>query len=331
MPHPLSRKGTSCIVATGKPAAKKKHKNSMTDEIASPQAASRAVSAFLQDAAANDRHIVDVLIEERCPKLRSSWSWPLVRPVLYQMLGYGKARRMADEIVRLNGRESFDRLSGELAFDLSVDAIERMPATGRLIVAANHPTGLADGIAVWDLLKQVRDDIVFFANADAVRVNPRFEDVIIPVEWVAAKRTPAKTRETLKRAAEAFAEEKCVVIFPSGRLARRVDGVLEEKEWFSTVVGLARKQKAPILPLNVDARNSALYYLFCNLNDELRDITLFNELLNKRGSQFRMTFGEVIQPDALQGDPTALTDSLKRHVAYSLLTDRDAVFKPDQA
>ena len=97
------------------------------------------------------------------------------------------------------------------------------------------------------------------------------------------------------------------------------------------VVGLARKQKAPILPLNVDARNSALYYLFCNLNDELRDITLFKELLNKRGSQFRMTFGEVIPPDALQGDPTALTDSLKRHVAYSLLADPDAVFRPDQA
>jgi putative hemolysin len=319
------------MVASGEPSANKKCKKIMTDEIVTPLAASRAVSAFLEDERDDHRHIVDVLIEERCPKLRSSWSWPLVRPALFQILGYGKARRMANEIVKLNGRESFDRLSGQLAFDLSVDAIERMPKSGRLIVAANHPTGLADGVAVWDLLKQVRDDIVFFANADAVRVNPKFEDVIIPVEWVAEKRTPAKTRETLKRAAEAFAQEKCVVIFPSGRLARRVDGVLEEKDWFSTVVGLARKQKAPILPLNVDARNSALYYLFCDLNDELRDITLFNELLNKRGSKFHMTFGNLIPPENLQGDPTALTNRLKHHVAYALLADRDAVFKTEQA
>tara|TARA_R110000787_G_scaffold8592_5_gene29060 strand:+ start:2764 stop:3723 length:960 start_codon:yes stop_codon:yes gene_type:complete len=319
------------MVTISAPSVNKKCKKDMSDEIVTSPAASRTVSAFLEDETDDNRHIVDVLIEERCPKLRASWSWPLVRPALYQMLGYGKARRMADEIVQLNGRESFDRLSGQLAFDLSVDAIERMPTTGRLIVAANHPTGLADGVAVWDLLKQVRDDIVFFANADAVRVNPKFEDVIIPVEWVAAKRTPAKTRETLKRAAEAFAQEKCVVIFPSGRLARRVDGVLEEKDWFSTVVGLARKQKAPILPLNVDARNSALYYLFCDLNDELRDITLFNELLNKRGSKFNMTFGNLIPPDHLQGDPTALTNRLKQHVAYALLADRDAVFTPHPA
>ena len=143
---------------------------------------------------------MDVLIEERCPKLRASPAWPVVRPVLYSMLGYNKARRMADEIVELNGRESFDRLSRQLAFDLSVEGIDRMPREGRMIIAANHPTGLADGVAVWDLLKRVREDIIFFANADAIRVNPKFEDVIIPVEWVMEKRSPAKARETLKRA-----------------------------------------------------------------------------------------------------------------------------------
>jgi putative hemolysin len=312
----------------GKRTRRKKQKKYMTDEILPPATKVPPVSAFHVDDSQADKHIVDVLIEERCPRIREHWSWPLVRPALYKVLGYGKARRMADEIVQLNGRQSFDLLSEQLSFDLTIDGIQRMPKTGRLIIAANHPTGLADGVAVWDLLKRVRDDIIFFANADAVRVNPKFEDVIIPVEWVAAKRTPAKTRETLKRAAEAFTNEKCVVIFPSGRLARRVDGALQEKDWFSTVIGLARKQKAPILPLNLDARNSALYYLFCDLNDELRDITLFHELLNKRGSKFSMTFGQLIDPALLEGDAGVLTEKLKHHVAYDLLTNPAAVFKP---
>lgn len=285
-------------------------------------------SAFLDAETPDDLHIVDVLIEERCPKLRASPVWPLVRPVLYSMLGYDKARRMADEIVELNGRESFDRLSRQLAFDLSIEGIERMPGKGRLIIAANHPTGLADGVAVWDLLKRVREDIIFFANADAIRVNPKFEDVIIPVEWVMEKRSPAKARETLKRAGEAFAEEKCVVIFPSGRLARKEGDRLIEKDWFSTVIGLAKKQKAPILPLNLDAWNSRLYYLFSNLSGELRDITLFHELLNKRGSKMRMTFGQMIDPGTLQGDAVELTEKLKAHVAYELLEDPAAVFRP---
>ena len=300
----------------------------MTDDIAAPAAKARSLDAFLPAGERTDAHIVDVLIEERCPKLRASPAWPVARPLLYSLLGYGKARAMADELVQLTGRQSFDRLSEQLAFDMTVSGIDRLPATGRCIVAANHPTGLADGVAVWDLLKKKRDDIIFFANADAVRVNPRFEDVIIPVEWVVAKRSPAKARETLKRAADAFAQEKCVVIFPSGRLARKVEGRMEEKEWFPTVVGLARKQGAPVVPLNLDARNSALYYLFCDLSNELRDITLFHELLNKRGSKIRMTFGEMIHPDLLHGEPAAVTEKLKQHVSYALLTDPDAPFRP---
>ena len=300
----------------------------MTEKTLPPQPVAPRKSAFLDVETPDDLHIVDVLIEERCPKLRANPSWPLLRPVLYSLLGYRKARAMADEIIQLNGRESFDRLSDQLAFDLTVEGIERMPREGRLIIAANHPTGLADGIAVWDLLKQVRDDIIFFANADAIRVNPKFEDVIIPVEWIMEKRSPAKTRETLKRAGQAFAEEKCVVIFPSGRLAQKEGERLIEKDWFSTVVGLARKRNAPILPLNLDAWNSRLYYLFCNLSGELRDITLFHELLNKRGSTVRMTFGQMIDPDMLQGDATELTEKLRQHVAYELLEDPAAVFRP---
>ena len=300
----------------------------MTEETLPPQPLTPKKSAFLDVETPADQHIVDVLIEERCPHLRANPAWPLMRPVLYSMLGYRKARAMADEIVQLNGRESFDRLSNQLAFDLTVDGIERMPREGRLIIAANHPTGLADGIAVWDLLKQVRDDIIFFANADAIRVNPKFEDVIIPVEWIMEKRSPAKTRETLKRAGEAFAEEKCVVIFPSGRLARKESGRLIEKDWFSTVVGLARKRNAPILPLNLDAWNSQLYYLFCNLSGELRDITLFHELLNKQGAKVHMTFGQLIDPATLQGDANELTEKLKNHFAYELLQDPAAVFWP---
>jgi len=275
-------------------------------------------SAFLTDVVASDEHIVDTLIKERCPSFVDHWTWPVSRPLLYSLLGYRKARRMADHLMTLNGRDSFDYLADELEFNMTVEAIERMPKTGRLVVAANHPTGLADGVAVWEVLKQVRQDIVFFANADAMRVNPRFGDAMIPVEWVLDKRSPAKTRETLRLAKEAFVEEKCIVIFPSGKLAKKVDGVLTEQDWFPTVVSLARKHKAPILPLNLLAANSALYYFFSKLNGELRDITLFHELLNKKGSKFEMTFGPLIDHARLDGDATALTEALKDYVSYEL-------------
>ena len=43
-------------------------------------------------------HIVDQLIEERAPKLAASSLWPMVRPLLYKILDYRKARSMADTI-----------------------------------------------------------------------------------------------------------------------------------------------------------------------------------------------------------------------------------------
>ncbi len=285
-------------------------------------------SAFLSAEPASDAHIVDVLIEERCPSFSEHWTWPVVRPVLYSMLGYDKARRMADDLSHMSGADSFDFLAQALDFRITTQNLGRVPETGRTVVIANHPTGLADGVAVWEALTAVRKDVVFFANADAMRVNPRFGDVVIPVEWVMEKRSPAKTRETLRLAGEAFAEEKCVVIFPSGKLAKMIDGKLTEQEWFSTAVGLARKQKAPVIPLNLDARNSKLFYTLSKLNGELRDITLFHELLNKKRSSFEMTFGPLISPETFKGDAVDLTRKLRHHISETLRNAPDAPFEP---
>ena len=297
----------------------------MTDEQGAIE--TRRQSAFMSDERQSDLHIVDQLIRERCPTFVNHWTWPVVRPVLYGLLNYRNARAMADHLLTLNGEQSFDYLSHKLRIRAQTDFMDRVPRTGRVIVASNHPTGLADGVAVWEALREVRKDIVFFANADAIRVNPRFSDAVIPVEWVADKRSPAKTRETLRLAAQAFAEEKCVVIFPSGRLAKMRERVLTEEEWMPTVVSLARKQGAPIIPLHLHARNSAFYYFLSTVNSELRDIALFHELLNKKNAHFEFTFGPRIAPDTLLGDTAEVTTKLREHVAYRLGDDPHLPFE----
>ncbi|MAP95835.1 MAG: acyltransferase [Ponticaulis sp.] len=289
---------------------------------------SDGTALFLPDEERDDAHIVDVLIEERCPSFVSHWTWPIIRPVLYRMLGYKRAVEMADLVEQLPGADSFDHLATRLAFKLTTHHLERIPSSGRLIIAANHPTGLADGVAVWEAVKQVRSDLLFFANADAIRVSEGFADTIIPVEWVMDKRSAAKTKETLRRAKDAFEREQCVIIFPSGKLANMENGKLTEKDWFSTVVSLARKQKCPILPMNLNARNSTLYYALSRLNGELRDITLFYELLNKTGSAFEITCGPLILPETLTGDVQKVTEQLRNYVSYELGSAPDKPFVP---
>ena len=272
-------------------------------------------------------HIVDVLIKERAPRLSGSPAWPLVRPVLHTVLGYRGARAMADAVAALGGREAMDYASALLQLQIIARGLDRIPRAGRLIVIVNHPTGLADGVAVDDALKPIRPDLVFFANADAHRVNPRLAEVFIPVEWVEAKRTRERTRLTLKLAQEALEAERPIVIFPAGRIARRsAAGVLADPPWSPSALSLARRRKSPILPIHMKGPPSTLFWLFNRLSSELRDITLFHELLNKRGGTFTLTVGPLIAPDAID-DPATTAVQLKRYVEEVLPHSPDQPFR----
>ncbi len=272
-------------------------------------------------------HVVDVLIAERAPRLTGSIVWPLVRPLFYSMLGYGQAREMADAIGPLAGQAALDHVSNLLDLKVSSLNLDRLPATGRCIVVCNHPTGIADGIAVYDAIRKRRADAIYFANADAVRVSPRLDEVIIPVEWVVAKRTRAKTRVTLDAARAAFEAERCVVMFPAGRISRvGKDGALTDPEWASTATSLARKYDAPTIPIHVSGPWSTLFHLFNRVSPELRDITLFHELLNKRKKPFRLSVGKPIPPTRFDIDSTRATYALKAFTERVLPSQPDADF-----
>lgn len=274
-----------------------------------------------------DRHICDVLIAERAPRLTASMAWPLIRPALYRLLGYPHARAMADAVRPLSGHAALDYMSDLLDLKVSTLNADRIPATGRCIVVCNHPTGIADGIAVHDAIRARRSDAIFFANADAIRVSPRLSEGVIPVEWVQAKRTREKTRATLDAARAAFEAERCVVMFPAGRLARvGKGGSLTDPEWAPTAASLARKYKAPIVPIHVAGPTSRLFHLFDRFSQELRDITLFHELLNKKKQRFQLKVGLPIDPSRLDIDAVRATYALKAYTERVLPSQPDAIF-----
>ena len=272
-------------------------------------------------------HICDVLIAERAPRLAASGFWPVVRPVVYRLLNYRQAVRMADAVRPLSGAAALDYMSDLLDLKVSVMNPERIPATGRCIIVANHPTGIADGIAVFDAIKTRRPDAIFFANADALRVSPRLGETVIPVEWVVDKRTREKTRETLQAAKAAFEAERCVVMFPAGRLARiGKDGSVTDPEWASTAASLARKYDAPVVPIHVAGPYSRLFHWFDQVSQELRDITLFHELLNKRKKPFQLMVGKPILAARLDIDAGKATYALKAFTERVLPSQPDADF-----
>jgi putative hemolysin len=271
-------------------------------------------------------HVVDQLIAERAQGLTGHFSWPAVRPLAYRILHYRRAVEMANQVAPMSGGDAFDYLSRLLDLRVEVDGAERLPLEGGFILAPSHPTGIADGIAVYDFLKPLRPDMAIFANRDALRVAQGFRDLIIPVEWRPGQKTHSKSRDTLEATARAFGDGRAVVLFPSGRIAYWTKQGLTERPWQSSVVALARRYGVPVVPLNMQARNSGLFYLLSRFSNELRDMTVFHELLNKSGTPFRLTVGRPIAPKRLEGDASEVASRLQAHTVEALARDRDAEF-----
>ena len=247
--------------------------------------------------------------------MRRPWLWALVQRHFYPALGYAQATHTIDTVAELSARETFDYLCDRLDLRIVTSGLEHVPTSGRVIVAANHPAGIADGVALYAALRQIRDDISLFANRDAIRAAPNLQEMLIPVEWVTSKRTRKRNRETVTHMVRAFKNERLIVMFPSGRLARPSWRGLEERDWTTSLASLARKYQAPVVPLHIKAHNSWLYYLLYLLNTELRDMTLFRELLNKYQHPYRLTIGAPLQ---VAGDAHQETQRIRDKVLNEL-------------
>ncbi len=247
------------------------------------------------------RDRIDPLIHERAPWLARRWAFP-AKTALDLALGYRRTLDTGRELLSLEGPEIMDRMAERLARQVTVSGLGHLPSSGPALVVANHPTGIADGIILWAAISRIRPDLFFFANRDILRVLPQMESLIAPVEWRQEKRTHAKTRETMAFTRAAIEQGRVGVIFPSGRLAKRRGLRLHERPWMASAAMIARKFGVPVVPLNIRARNSALFYLFDLIHPTLRDITLFHETLNKDRQPFALTLGPAIDPGSLPQD-----------------------------
>lgn len=256
---------------------------------------------------------VDPLIEERAPWLyRPGAHIRMIRGLLHLMLGYDLTIEVGKEIEHLPAPELMDALAEMIAQNVDVSGIERVPASGPAMVVSNHPTGIADGIILWSVLRKRRPDLFIFANRDAIRVMPQLADIIAPVEWRPEKRSHGSNRETLTYAANAFKDDRLAVLFPSGRLAKRRGLKLYERPWMPSAAMLARKYGLPVVPLHITARNSVLFYLFDAIHPTLRDVTLFHEVINKGDHSFKIRTGKPIDGATLSKDSEIATDTLYR-------------------
>ena len=278
------------------------------------------------------RDLVDWFIETRARHLVTGRYGSLLTPVIRRAVRYDNlCRLVAGWRYNNSGAEMAEAMLGLMEPRVTTTGLERIPASGGCLVVTNHPTGLPDGLALYDQVRAVRGDLALFVFADLLSINPNSHDVMIPVEWRPGLRDRAAMRQTMAIAAKAFADERCVGIFPSGRLSYWNGRRLKERPWNSSFLRMATRHRLPIVPGHIRARNSLGFYALSQISTELRDIQSIRELQNKHGARFHLTFGAPIDPTTLKGDHEAITRRMQAYVENELARDPQARFDPGGA
>jgi putative hemolysin len=262
---------------------------------------------------------IEHLLTIRAPQLRHPLIWPLARRVLLPMVGYREAVAFVESTRGLRGINLLNALVAHMQMDILAHGMpEAIPKTGACVLACNHPTGGADGIAAYQAIRERRQDVVFFALDGTITAIEGSRDFLIPVETTAGKATLETGVETARAADLAFAQGKVVVIFPAGRLPMRTEEGLIERPWVMTAVKSAWRHQCPVIPVHIDAQNSQLHHMLRRIHPALRDATVFHEVTNKRGKSFNVRFGPALTADDLPHSPSQATALLRDFTTMGL-------------
>lgn len=137
----------------------------------------------------------------------------------------------------------------------SVNA-ELVPKTGNLTVAANHPLGGLDGMALIKAVGDIRPDVHFLVN-DVLKNLKNYGDVFVAVNKLGASST-----RSLRTMEDVFRNGGAVLIFPAGLVSRKQNGLVRDLEWKKSFITQAIDHKRMVQPVFIEGQNSTFFYNF---------------------------------------------------------------------
>ena len=197
-----------------------------------------------------------------------------------------------DEGLEFN-RKALDRLGPKVE---SMHT-ELVPKTGSIIIAANHPLGGLDGMALIKSVGEIRPDVRFFVN-DILKNLKNYGEIFVAVNKVGASST-----RSLRTMEEVFMTNCAVLFFPAGLVSRKQNGLVRDLKWKKSFVTQAIDHKRMIQPVFIEGENSKFFYNFANFRKKIgikaniEMLYLMDEMYHQHGKKIHITFGKAITPD----------------------------------
>ena len=187
------------------------------------------------------------------------------------------------------------------------DEIARIPATGPLVVVANHPSGLVDGMILCEMVSRVRPDFKILTRSLLTGI-PEIEEFMIPVPFPHednARELGLQMRDDTMRHLKAGG---AIILFPAGKVAMSPGwwGPAVEGEWNVFTHKIVRSSGATIVPIRFSGQNSRWFQIANQLGDTPRQGLLLYEIRRALNKPQRPHVGEPIPAAVLkdwEGNP----------------------------
>lgn len=185
-----------------------------------------------------------------------------------------------------------------IRLDTPGDEIARIPATGPVVVVANHPHGLVDGMLLAELIGRVRTDYRILTRSLLTGI-PEIEQFMIPVPFPHEEDAIPKSLEMRKTAMAHLAKGGVVVLFPAGGVASSDTwwGPVIEGEWSPFTAKMIVRSGAAVVPIRFPGANSRAYQIADKISPTIRQGLLLHEVVHSLNRPQRPHVGQPFPAD----------------------------------
>ena len=194
------------------------------------------------------------------------------------------------------GAGFFDEALKYVDITFRIRGEENLDPEKKYLFAGNHPLGGPEALIIGSVFRRIYGD-GFKVPVNHLLANLKpLNEFFVPVRVYGSNRN----RELGEQIADMFKSDYQVLVFPAGMCARKIDGKVTEMPWKKMFITQSRRYERDVVPIHISGFNSRRFFFFTKLSTFLKlkfnlgMIFLVDELFNKKGQEFVITFGKPV-------------------------------------